>query len=309
MVFSNTDSGYLVVADKNGDVYSLDISQPNSKPKLILGHLSMLLDICLTEDDRFVLTADRDEKIRVSHFPNSYNIETFCLGHTDFVTSISLMEDGLLVSGSGDGSVRVWKYLDGKEMKMRFVNKDVEVSVRKGENVEKQIESMNVDPKRSVPSDVPAVIKVKSFNKTSFIVQVEGLDGCVVYNYDSQNSTINVVQILKFDNRLLDFSIDGDSVIFLTSTKEAKSTLNLLQYKIQDNKLTECGSLQISNEIVAFTSANSSGDLESLHKRWFDNMKDYLERKQIRLEQSKSKSLALKESSETPSKKLKTVSS
>ena len=52
MVFSNTDSGYLVVADKNGDVYSLDISQPNSKPKLILGHLSMLLDICLTEDDR-----------------------------------------------------------------------------------------------------------------------------------------------------------------------------------------------------------------------------------------------------------------
>ena len=55
--------------------------------------------------------------------------------------------------------------------------------------------------------------------KIFFFFQIEGLDGCVVYNYDPLDSNINVVQILKFDNRLLDFSIDGDSVIFLTHTK------------------------------------------------------------------------------------------
>ena len=30
---------------------------------------------------RYVLTADRDEKIRVSHFPQTFNIHGFCLGH------------------------------------------------------------------------------------------------------------------------------------------------------------------------------------------------------------------------------------
>ena len=42
-------------------------------------------------------------------FPNSYTIHSFCLGHRDFVTSLSLLSDSLLVSGSGDGTVRIWR--------------------------------------------------------------------------------------------------------------------------------------------------------------------------------------------------------
>lgn len=37
----------------------------------------------ITKDQKFLITADRDEKIRISHFPNAYNIETFCLGHKE----------------------------------------------------------------------------------------------------------------------------------------------------------------------------------------------------------------------------------
>ena len=39
----------------------------------------------ITKDQKFLITADRDEKIRISHFPNAYNIETFCLGHKESV--------------------------------------------------------------------------------------------------------------------------------------------------------------------------------------------------------------------------------
>ena len=51
--------------------------------------------------DKMVITCERDEKIRVSHFPNGYNINNFCLGHTEFVTCIALVSDDLLLSGSG----------------------------------------------------------------------------------------------------------------------------------------------------------------------------------------------------------------
>ncbi|XP_023600911.1 tRNA (guanine-N(7)-)-methyltransferase non-catalytic subunit WDR4 isoform X5 [Myotis lucifugus] len=73
----------VLVADKSGDVYSFSVLEPNECGKLELGHLSMLLDVAVSPDDRYVLTADRDEKIRVSWAVAPHNIESFCLGHTD----------------------------------------------------------------------------------------------------------------------------------------------------------------------------------------------------------------------------------
>ncbi|KAF6385719.1 WD repeat domain 4 [Rhinolophus ferrumequinum] len=73
----------VLVADKSGDVYSFSVLEPHGCGKLELGHLSMLLDVAVSPDDRFVLTADRDEKIRVSWALAPHSIEAFCLGHTE----------------------------------------------------------------------------------------------------------------------------------------------------------------------------------------------------------------------------------
>lgn len=37
----------------------------------------------VSPDDRYVLTADRDEKIRVSWAAAPHSIESFCLGHAE----------------------------------------------------------------------------------------------------------------------------------------------------------------------------------------------------------------------------------
>lgn len=37
----------------------------------------------VSPDDCYILTADRDEKIRVSWALAPHNIEAFCLGHTE----------------------------------------------------------------------------------------------------------------------------------------------------------------------------------------------------------------------------------
>lgn len=122
-----TPNRSIVVADKTGDVYLFSLNDENPKGTLLLGHLSILLDVLVTPDEKFIVTCDRDEKIRVSHLPNAYNIECFCLGHTEFVTKITLL-DNTLLSCSGDGTIKFWSYLKGIELRSYSVSKDIEKS-------------------------------------------------------------------------------------------------------------------------------------------------------------------------------------
>ena len=53
---------------------------------LVLGHVSLLTTFVLSRDEKYIMTADRDEHIRVSWFPQAYTIERFCLGHKKYGT-------------------------------------------------------------------------------------------------------------------------------------------------------------------------------------------------------------------------------
>nr|XP_012634577.1 tRNA (guanine-N(7)-)-methyltransferase non-catalytic subunit WDR4 isoform X1 [Microcebus murinus] len=108
----------ILVADKSGDVYSFSVSEPHGCGRLELGHLSMLLDVAVSPDDSFILTADRDEKIRVSWAAAPHSIESFCLGHTEFVSRIFVVPgySELLLSSSGDGTLRLWEYRSGHQL-------------------------------------------------------------------------------------------------------------------------------------------------------------------------------------------------
>lgn len=108
------DEQDVLVADKWGDVFRFSVTDPQKEGLLLLGHLSMLLDILTTKGDKYVVTTDRDNKIRISEYPNSYNIHTYCLHHTEYVSSVVYNEDPeILLSGSGDGTIVIWD-LNGK---------------------------------------------------------------------------------------------------------------------------------------------------------------------------------------------------
>ncbi|KAK4896704.1 tRNA (guanine-N(7)-)-methyltransferase non-catalytic subunit trm82 [Elasticomyces elasticus] len=86
--------------------------------KLLLGHVSMLTDVAYVSrnvDGRergYIITADRDEHIRVSRGPpQSHVIEGYCLGHKEFVSKVCLIPGtDLLVSGGGENELYVWDW-------------------------------------------------------------------------------------------------------------------------------------------------------------------------------------------------------
>lgn len=105
----------------------------NPHGSLVLGHASIITCFLLSHDGRYIITADRDEHIRVSSYPNGYNVERYCLGHQlcvaipthiyfpfmccrrRFISAICVpaFEPLSLVSGGGDPSMNVWDWITG----------------------------------------------------------------------------------------------------------------------------------------------------------------------------------------------------
>ncbi|RYC62844.1 hypothetical protein CHU98_g3360 [Xylaria longipes] len=93
---------------------------PRFAHEVLLGHVSMLTSVLTAKDtnDRpYIITADRDEHIRVSRgMPQSHVIETYCLGHGSFINALCIhpSRSGILVSGGGDNELFVWDWLAGE---------------------------------------------------------------------------------------------------------------------------------------------------------------------------------------------------
>ena len=110
----------IVYADKSGLVFScslVDFAKESVQPTLELGHLSTITDAVYIEN--YLVTCDKDEKIRVSTYPQAFHIQAFCLGHKKYITKIftvNSITDRLtfLVSGSGDSTLKVWDYKSGQ---------------------------------------------------------------------------------------------------------------------------------------------------------------------------------------------------
>lgn len=126
----SNDDLYVTFADKFGVVWLVALREDSAeqvsidnKPVSILGHYcSIITSMKFSPDGRFIATADRDFKIRVTLFPKNplkgaHEIQSFCLGHTDFVSCITFTStsenQSFLISGGGDSTVRLWDYVNG----------------------------------------------------------------------------------------------------------------------------------------------------------------------------------------------------
>ncbi|KAA1105187.1 tRNA (guanine-N(7)-)-methyltransferase non-catalytic subunit trm82 [Puccinia graminis f. sp. tritici] len=89
----------------------------------IAGHVSVLTSLVFIprQPSPLLVTADRDEHIRMSRYPQAWSIEGYLLGHRKFVGALLWLPhptdpepaQGRLLSAGGDNALFVWDHLRG----------------------------------------------------------------------------------------------------------------------------------------------------------------------------------------------------
>ncbi|KAJ1943068.1 tRNA (guanine-N(7)-)-methyltransferase non-catalytic subunit trm82, partial [Linderina macrospora] len=165
-----------------------------------------------THGDRpYVLTCDRDEKLRVSKYPNSYNIQSFCLGHTAFVTSVATAKFAVnnAVTGSGDGTVRLWDVESG-ELLQTMVLQDILARYRESEQEQEK-------------ADRFGVLRIRSIEEAGeFIVIVEDIPAVVIFPF--ANGILGAPQVVDIARAPTDLAIAGDRIVvsYVPAAEDAK---------------------------------------------------------------------------------------
>ncbi|XP_003419034.2 tRNA (guanine-N(7)-)-methyltransferase non-catalytic subunit WDR4 isoform X1 [Loxodonta africana] len=265
----------VLVADKSGDVYSFSVLEPQGRGKLELGHLSMLLDVAVSPDGRYVLTADRDEKIRVSWLAAPHSIESFCLGHTEFVSRIFVVPDHpeLLLSTSGDGTLRLWEYRSGRELHRCLVTSLQEPGAPQRE-------------KRFTAS------RIAYCRQDSCVaLQCDGIPVVYIFQLDALRQLLVYKQQLSFQHRVWDVAFEETPGLWvLQDSREAPVVLcqpvqGQWQPVSENDVLNKVSSHLHGNWAMLEGSTGVGDSFSGLYKATFDNMTTYLKKKEERLQQ------------------------
>ncbi|XP_032982905.1 tRNA (guanine-N(7)-)-methyltransferase non-catalytic subunit WDR4 isoform X2 [Rhinolophus ferrumequinum] len=269
----------VLVADKSGDVYSFSVLEPHGCGKLELGHLSMLLDVAVSPDDRFVLTADRDEKIRVSWALAPHSIEAFCLGHTEFVSRICVVPEHpeLLLSSSGDSTLRLWEYRHGRELHCCHLPSLQEPAEPWGD-------------KRFAAS------RITYWGRQSCVALLcDCIPVVYIFQLDVPRQQLVYKQQLSFQHRVWDIAFEETQGLWvLQDCREAPLVLCRPEdgqwQSVPENATVKkvCAHLR-GNWAMLEGSAGADDGFSSLYKATFDHMTTYLKKKEERLQQQQQK--------------------
>ncbi|KAJ1935394.1 hypothetical protein GGF37_006011 [Kickxella alabastrina] len=211
---------FLVTADKFGDSYRIP-TVSEGPTEMLLGHVSILCSLGFSYGSpTYVLSCDRDEKLRVSKYPNAYNIEAFGLGHREFVTSVATAEFAptVAVTGSGDGTVRLWRISTGELLQTIELAEYLRVYYENG----KALCGENTFHDRSAATERYGVLRVRAVEALSaFVVAVERIPALLVLPM-AEDSGFGRPMVVDLEAVPTDVAALGDRVIvsFVTRTDQ-----------------------------------------------------------------------------------------
>lgn len=212
---------------------------------------------------RFVITSDRDEKIRVTHYPRTEIIETYCMGHLEFVSSIEVITSNatqsLLLSLSGDKTLRLWNYVTGTEL------------------VQSQLPAPGLKMIVNARNQVAIVVLEKPL-KIVFAELISFKNG----EWEIQlTGEFLFGENIKYVNSLI---YENDDVILAACHTDDDGILLKQLSRTKDNTFVEIELPTSLAKALPTTKIDLLEDVSILFKKKFDNVADYHERKKRRME-------------------------
>lgn len=229
----------IVVGDKKGDVYAFE-----EHPVRILGHSSMVLDICFTSDEKYIVTCDSDEKVRVSHYPNGKNILFYMMGHEAFVSGVCMLNNFIL-SGSGDTTLRLWDFKNGDLLDKLIVHAPIQSVV-----------------------EIKDMAAIQLYNsKEVHLIKTEKIEN---------KWSIKNIKTIEFENNVLDLAAHDDQLWVIAGNSVHKFTIDTTCETILNNQNTGINlTIETLENIVKqfFVRLENTNLMNFLHKKMVDKQK------------------------------------
>ncbi|ODQ76926.1 hypothetical protein BABINDRAFT_178525 [Babjeviella inositovora NRRL Y-12698] len=241
-IASSEDSSQMIVGDKFGDVYNIGVTTPavedlKTFPQPILGHVSMLSDVVYAKHDgkEYVLTADRDEHVRVSHFPKSYVIKKWLFGHKEFVTNMlipSWAPERLVTSG-GDDFICSWDWTaETNNLLDTFSVRDLVLPFLSDYHIAPErfwTEEEAAD--RSLLEREITIQKILAVEKYKLLVVLaENTNALFVLNL-ADDGKITYNQTLTTDSQIITFSVDANARMYVGLDNKDGHLLDVYQFQ------------------------------------------------------------------------------
>lgn len=267
----SSDSKQLLIADKTGDCYLWKFLT-NDGLAPICGHLSMVMDVLLTEDQSALITCDRDEKIRVTSYPDTHNILAYCMGHREYVGQVELLphNNEWVVSISGDQTLRIWDPKEGKGLlNLPLMGAGINMACWKTADNTSTI-ACNI-----YQSNVLQIYEIQT-NSTGDGLKMKSLKQADLPSH----TTIKDIH-----------HCDGNIFILSGNKTDDQSFMQLEKFEYNPEERTyKPAALNRFNEMLrqkltAFDAEEERDDVAILFKKRVDNLSDYHERKKRRIEE------------------------
>lgn len=234
-------------------------------------HLSIFLLFLLY---RFIITSDRDEKIRVTNYPQSEIIESYCLGHLEFVSAIEELSatqsnEHQLISISGDKTLRLWNYLNGTELYRQELSGR---GVRMALNGHNELAAVLFDGNYKI-----GIFEVFTNDENKSAIRSIAEHACENVKYISS--------IMYETNDCIWYAgLDENDEIVL---KRLEITRVNGKTNIKEGDVDNV--VKILKQNLGSCKLQANEDISNLFKKSFDNFTDYKERKKRRIEKKNGK--------------------
>lgn len=260
------------------------LSPSQKNPSLPLGHYSVITSVTFVSplnasegrQNRYIVTSDRDEKIRVSRWPHAYDITAYCLGHSQFISCVSPVQNSelnldLLVSGGGDSKIFGWDYTSGRVLFQSDITKFVQVS-----SLTKQLQT-NFQSVGLVPSNLLyfeahnlLVLSVEFCDALFYFNVAKNQDNLTLTFVKQQNIPLIPIKMMKDGDRLWIAGIsnpqnDSNSV-------HGDQSIQVLRFSEQ-NKQFETDN-EVSHKIISVSNLDENHQFNStqLKKTFVSNL-------------------------------------